>query len=96
MLKKQIKIAVLIFGIIVISILFTNTNFARSFNFENNEISDWKVKISNDTKDLIETKDVKFIIEENKNVVNGKFAPGCKAKAVIEIDLTGTKMKAVY
>ena len=94
MFKRKARFFVFTFIIFVISFLFINNNYARFFNMGNvndNEITNWKVKITADTKELEDIQEISFRVEDNENVVNGKIAPGMKAVAQIEIDITGTK-----
>lgn len=86
MLKS--KLFFVAFITFVISIFFVGTNFATQIN--KNEITDWKVSITSDTKDIKNTQEISFEVEEDQNVVNGKIAPGGKATAEITIDVTGT------
>lgn len=97
MFKSKAKIIAVTFIIFVVSILLVNNNYAKLSNLEvldNNEITDWKVTITNDTRDFKDTQKISFKAEDNPNVVAGKIAPGCKAVATIEIDLIGTKVPA--
>ncbi len=76
--------------IFVISIFCINKNFAKSANSE--EVTDWKVAITSDAKDLKDTQEITFKVQDNPNVAKGKIAPGCKAISTITIDLEGTKV----
>lgn len=94
MFKSRAKIAVT-FIIFVVFILLVNNNYAKYSNLatlDNNETTDWKVTITKDTRDLKDTQEISFKVEDNPNVVSGKIAPGCKAVATIEVDLIGTKV----
>ena len=93
MFKSNAKLIVMAFIIFVISLLFINNNYAKYVNVEkNNEITDWKVTITSDTKELKDTQKISFKVKDNPNVVNGKIAPGLKAIATVQIDLIGTKV----
>lgn len=97
MFKSRAKIIAVTFIIFVVSILLVNNNYAKYSNLstlDNNETTDWKVTITNDTRNLKDTQEISFKVEDNPNVVAGKMAPGCKAVATIEVDLTGTKVPA--
>lgn len=85
---KKAKLFATIFFTFVISFILINNNLAF---LKSNEVTDWKVVITNDTKDFKDTEEVHFKVDRNENVVDGKIAPGLKAKSEIEIDLTGTK-----
>lgn len=91
MYKSKTRLVVVTFIIFVISVLLMNNSFAKN-SINNSEITDWKVVITNDTKDLKDTKEISFKIQDNPNVVAGKIAPGVKAVADIEVDLTDTKV----
>lgn len=86
MLKSKSYMFTITFLIFVISLTAVQSNYAKT-----NEISDWKVIITSDTKDLEETHEIKFKAEENPNVVKGKLAPGLKAHATVEVDLSQIK-----
>lgn len=95
MFKSKAKIIAVTFILFVVSILLVNNNYAKYSNLavlDNDETTDWKVTITNDTKDLRDTQEISFKVEDNPNVVAGKMAPGCKAVATIEVDLIGTKV----
>lgn len=95
MFKSKAKIIAVTFIIFVVSVLLVNNNYAKYSNLatlDNNEITDWKVTITNDTRYLKDTQEISFKVEDNPNVVAGKIAPGCKAVATIEVDLIGTKV----
>lgn len=90
MCKSKAKLIAMIFMILIFSILFITNTFAGLRN--SIEESEWKIAITSDTKDLNDTREIKFKVEENDNVAKGKIAPGVKAVAKAEIDLTGTKV----
>lgn len=95
MFKSKAKIIAVTFIIFVVSILLVNNNYAKYSNLstlDNNETTDWKVTITNDTRNLKDTQEISFKVEDNPNVVAGKIAPGCKAVATIEVNLVGTKV----
>ncbi len=95
MFKSKAKMIAVTFIIFVVSILFFNSNYAKYSNLatlDNNETTDWKVTITNDTRDLKDTQEISFKVEDNPNVVARKIAPGCKAIATIEVDLIGTRV----
>ena len=91
MVENKSKKIILIFSIfsIILSVLITKS-YAKFYNEESN---DWNVKITCDTKDLSfeNTERIEFKVEENENVLKGKIAPGMKAVATMELDLTGNK-----
>ncbi len=93
MFKSKFQKFVIAFSIFVITLLFlSNINYANYFSFENNDKTDWRVVITSDTKEISDKQEIKFKVEENKNVVNGKIAPGLKATSSIEIDIAKTKV----
>lgn len=93
MFKSKTKLVVTTFILFVIPLLFISNNYANYMLIgKDNEIADWKVTITSDTKDLEDTQKIDFKVEDNSNVVKGKLAPGLKATANVEIDLTGTKV----
>lgn len=89
MLKSKSYMFTITFLIFIVSFIVVQSNYAKT-----NEISDWKVIITSDTKDLEETHEIKFKAEENPNVVKGKIAPGLKAHATVEVDLSQIKESA--
>lgn len=89
MFKSKAKIIAVTFIIFVVSILLVNNNNLAAL--DNSETTNWEVTITNDTKELKDTQEINFKVEDNPNVVAGKFAPSCKAIATIEVDLTGIK-----
>ena len=86
MYKSKAKLFAVTFILFVVSIFFMNNIFASD------ETAEWKVTITNDTKELRETQEIIFKFEDNQSVVSGKFAPGVRAIATIEINLIGTKL----
>lgn len=87
MQKNKAKVFVTTFIILFISLATLNYVYAK-----NNEIvDDWKVTITNDTKEIKDTHEIKFKVEKNKDVVPGKMAPGIKATAEIVINLEKVK-----
>ena len=85
MFKSKMKIGCITFILFVILFLSIKNLYAGNFESED---TNWKVTITSDTKDLEDTQEISFIPENNPNVVAGKMAPGMKATAEIEIDLT--------
>lgn len=85
MLKSKVKFITITFLIFVISFAISQNNYGE---FLKDEVTNWKVVITSDTKELTDTQEIKFRVEENKNVVRGKLAPGLKAEANIEIDFS--------
>ena len=83
MLKSKVNLFTITLLIFVVLFIFTNKDFAKT-----NETTDWKVIITSDTKDLEKIQQINFKVEENEKVVNGKIAPGGKAIAKVEIDLS--------
>ena len=76
--------------VFVITIIALLISFATLKNVyaKNNEIADnWEVTITNDAKEINDTRKIKFEVEKNKDVVPGKIAPGIKATAEIDINL---------
>ena len=92
MFKSKVKMITIAFMIFVISLIYANNNYAKIDNLENNEVANWSVVIASDTKDLKDTQEINFKVQDNPNVVKGKIAPGLKALASIEIDLRKTKV----
>lgn len=97
MFKSKAKMIAVTFILFVVSILFINNNYSKYSKLvplDSNETTNWKVTITNDTRNLEDTQEISFKVEDNPDVVAGKFAPGCKAIATIEVDLSGTKVPA--
>ena len=77
---------------IIISTIYTI--FLGYVYAKNSEISDnWGVTITSDAKELREIHEIKFKVEDNKNVVSGKIAPGVKAFSKIDVNLEGIRGK---
>ena len=87
MLKSKVKIVTATLIIFVISLLWIQNNYAMN-QWKKKDVESWKVVMTSDTKDLKDTQEIKFQVENNPYVVSGKIAPGMKATATIEIDLT--------
>lgn len=92
MFKSKVKLITIAFMIFVISLLYVNNNYAKIGYSDNDEITNWHVVITSDTKDLKDTKEISFKVQESPNVAKGKIAPGLKALATIEIDIRKTKV----
>lgn len=92
--KIKLKIIVTFLIISTILLFFSNSIFAKYSSKALSNIANWKVSITNDTKDLTleNIQEIEFEIEENENVTRGKIAPGTKAIAKVELDLTGTNV----
>jgi len=80
------KIFYIILGTVFTSFFMMNTIFAKDLQLDKNEITDWNIKITCDTKDLKNSQEINFKFEKNENVVSNKFAPGMLATADIVID----------
>ena len=85
MLKSKVKFITITFLIFVVSFSIVQNNYGKYFN---EEITNWRVVITSDTKELKDTQEIKFKVEDNSNVVNGKIAPGLKDRAGLEIDFS--------
>ncbi len=93
MLKSKAKLIALAFVIFAISFIALNsTNYAAYLKSNNEGITNWKVAITSDAKDLKDTRKIKFELEDNPNIAKGKIAPVSKAKAKIEIDCKNTNV----
>lgn len=86
---KKNKSKVFVFTFFILFIFFTTLNYVYAQN--NEMVDEWKVTITNDTKEINDTHRIKFIGEKNKDVVPGKIAPGMKMIAEIEINLQQVK-----
>ena len=82
MLSKVRKFAITLL-IFMLSVSLLQINYAKSAEDE-----DWEVIITSDTKEFNDTHEIKFEVEENPNVVKGVMAPGSKAHATFNIDLS--------
>jgi len=91
MLKSKTEKIVIAFSIFAIILFCVNTNYAKYFITSENDDTNWNIAITSDTKEINDTQEISFKIQENPNVVKGKIAPGLKATAEIEIDLKNTK-----
>lgn len=86
-LKQNKRIFRSIITVLIISILFMGNCYA---SFIENDA--WKIIIKLNNKTLSETRLINFNVLESSDVVRGKIAPGGKARANVEIDLSGTKV----
>lgn len=74
--------------VIAFIILFIFIEIVNYVHATNNEITNnWEVAITSDAKEIKDTHEIKFKVEENPYVIPGKIAPGIKASSEIEIDL---------
>ena len=85
------------FAIFAVLIFISTGTFARYSSDTNRNfgMANWNVKITNDTKDDLnseDTQDIIFKVPNNPNVASGKIAPGTTAVATIELDLSGTNV----
>lgn len=93
MFKWKAQLIATTFIIFVVSLYLVNNYYLRYINIgKNDEITDWTVAIASDTKDLKDTQEINFKVEDNLNVVTGKIAPGLKAVANVTINLAGTRL----
>ena len=78
---------------LILSLLFFLQGIFNIFSFAIEDDEEWNVKITADTKDGTskETKEIKFEIQDNPYVAEGKLAPGSIATAKLNLDLTGNK-----
>ena len=80
--------------VVAIIILTIYTIFLGYVYAKNSEVSDsWDVTITSDAKELREVREIKFKVENDKNVVPGKIAPGLKATSKIDVNLEKAKGK---
>lgn len=87
MQKNKAKVFVITLIILFISITTLNYVYAKN----NETVDDWEVTITNDTKEIKDTHEIKFKVKKSKDVVPGKMAPGMKMAAEIEINLEKVK-----
>ena len=91
MLKDKAKLVALYLLIFVIFAFIISNGFSRSYSESNSEaITNWKVAIKSDAKDLNDTRKMNFVIQDDSNIAKGRIAPGSKAIATIEVDLRET------
>ena len=89
MYKSKTRLIVVAIIILTIYTIFLGYVYAK-----NSEVSDsWGVTITSDAKELREIREIKFKVENNKNVVPGKIAPGLKATSKIDVNLEKAKGK---
>ena len=85
MYKVKLKRVILTLAFFVTVLIISINVFATT---ENNQVTDLRIKITDGTKDLTDNiQEIEFKVNENKNVVNGKFAPGCTAESNLYLDL---------
>ena len=89
MYKSKTRLIVVAIIILTIYTIFLGYVYAK-----NSEVSDsWDVTITSDAKELREVREIKFKVENDKNVVPGKIAPGLKATSKIDVNLEKAKGK---
>ena len=89
MYKSKTRLIVVAIIILTIYTIFLGYVYAK-----NSEVSDsWGVTITSDAKELREIREIKFKVENDKNVVPGKIAPGLKATSKIDVNLEKAKGK---
>ena len=76
-----------VFVITIIALLISFATLKNIYAKKHEIADDWKVTITNDAKEINDTRKIKFEVQENKDVVPGKIAPGIKATAEIDINL---------
>ena len=86
--KVILTFSILFVAFIFIILIFSKYSYAKTEKIQNEK---WTVKITNLTKDLTlkDTQDIKFVVQDNQNILNGKIAPGITAISVIDIDMMG-------
>ena len=85
------KTRLIVVAIIILTIYTISLGYVYA---KNSEVSDsWGVTITSDAKELREIREIKFKVENNKNVVPGKIAPGLKATSKIDVNLEKAKGK---
>ncbi len=88
MYKVKLGKVVLTLAFFVTVLVITLNVFALT---SEETVTNWSIKITDDTKDLTEEiQEIKFKVNENSNVVSGKFAPGCVASSKFDLDLVGS------
>ena len=80
------RIAIILFTL-TIFFLLSSSNYAKFFDISNNMKDNCKIAILSDTKELYNEQEIFFNVQDNGNVEKGKFAPGLKAIAEIEINI---------
>ena len=75
MLKSRAKLIAMSFIIFVIfAFIVSNKNYAN-LKTSNESITNWKVAITSDAKDLSDTRKMSFKVQDDPNIAKGKIAP---------------------
>ena len=76
-----------VFVITIIALLISFATLKNIYAKKHEVVDDWGVTITNDAKEINDTRKIKFEVQKNKDVVPGKIAPGIKATADIDVNL---------
>ena len=76
-----------VFVITIIALLISFATLKNIYAKKHEVADDWGVTITNDAKEINDTRKIKFEVQKNKDVVPGKIAPGIKATADIDVNL---------
>ena len=91
MLKNKAKlIAMFLLMFIISAFIIGSKNYANMLKENSEGVTNWKVAMKSDAKDLNDTRKISFKVQDDPNIAKGKIAPGSKAIATIEIDLRET------
>lgn len=91
MLKSKAKLFAMILLIFAILAFIIGAGFNTSYSkSDDRAITNWKIAIKSDAKDLNDTRKMNFVIQDDPNIAKGRIAPGSKAIATIEVDLRET------
>jgi len=100
--KTRTKRAIFVVIALLIFVYLISSTYAR-YSTEGKangevDIAKWAVKMTADDGTTLDstTKDITFTVQSNPDVVPGKIAPAVTAKAVIELDLTGTEVSVDF
>lgn len=76
-----------VFAITIITLLISFATLKNIYAEKHEIADDWEVTITNDAKEINDTRKIKFEVQKNKDVVPGKIAPNMQATAKIDINL---------
>ncbi len=75
MSKNRAKLIAMFFLLFVIFVFVIGTKNYADLRNKNESITNWKVAITSDAKDLSDTRKMSFKVQDDPNIAKGKIAP---------------------
>ena len=92
-MKKRTLVVLVVLLLLLGVGSFTYARYVTSYNGTGTaEIAKWAVALKQGGAAVSETFDLNLTLSSNENVAAGKIAPGRKATATLQLDLTGTEV----